>query len=100
MDLLNSVEWILSESMDLPDIFHSTEIHTQLLWKIKIYSTSNTSPYNFHIMDLLNSMEWILTESMDLPDIFHCMKIYNYYGQSKSILLPIQVHIISRSLIY
>ena len=63
----------------------------QLLWEIKIHSTFNTSPYNFHPMDLLNSMEWILSESMDLPEIFQSMETYNYYGKSKSILLLMQV---------
>ena len=58
---------------------------------IKIYSTSNTSPYNFRTMDFLNSMVWILSESMDSPDIFHSMEIYNYCGKSKSILFSISM---------
>ena len=69
-----------------------------IVWKytiimdIKIYSTSNTSPHNFHTMDFLNSMVWILSESMDSPDIFHSMEMYNYCGKSKSILFSISNH--------
>ena len=50
MDLSNSMVWILPESMDLPDIFHSIE-SIQLLKKIKIHFTSDKDPYNFQTAD-------------------------------------------------
>ena len=41
------------------------------------------------------NMEWILPESIDFPEFFHGMEIYNYCGESKSILLVIKVNTIS-----
>ena len=35
-----------------------------------------------------------LPKSIGLPDIFLSMEIYNYYGKSKTIKLPIKVHTI------
>ena len=43
-----------AEWMDLPEIFQvSVEMNeiVQLLWKIKIHSTSNKYPYIFHTMN-------------------------------------------------
>ena len=48
MDLLNSMVWILSESMDLPDVFHSMEIYNYY-GKSKFYF--NKFPCNFHSTD-------------------------------------------------
>lgn len=39
-------------------------------------------------------MSGYVFHAMDLSGIFHCMKIYDYYGKSKFILLPIKVHTI------
>ena len=66
--------------MDLIGIFYSMEIlFIQLLWEIKIHSTSNEGAYNFHAIDLI--------------EIFHSVGIYNlynYYRKWKSILLPVK----------
>ena len=66
------------------------------LWTTSFDNLLAKSLQDFHTLDLSNSMVWILSKSMDLSDInFQSMEICNYYRDSKSILLSINVHTIS-----
>ena len=51
MDLLNSMVCILPESMDFPDIFHSTKICNYYGKSKSIELASSKGLYNFNTMD-------------------------------------------------